>query len=268
MTPIAQTPFTFRVLTVNIHKGFTSFNRRFVLPELREALRGVGAEVVALQEVHGAFDAAEALAAGTGSGKEALTAGQRWPDTPHYEFMADKLWPEHAYGRNAVYPRGDHGNAVLSRYPIEHWCNHDVTHTSDQEPRGILHCRLRIPGLEKVVHMVCVHLGLRERARQQQIQRLGDLVAAHVPADAPLVIAGDFNDWRGKARRAMERMGLKEAHAARKSHPPRTFPASFPLLRLDRIYVRGVRRCVPLALPRRPWNRLSDHAPLAAQIEI
>lgn len=262
MKPIARTPFTFRVLTVNIHKGFSSFNRRFVLPELREALRGVGAEVVALQEVHGAFAPSQDDPA------LARLPEQRWPDTPHYEFMADKLWPEHAYGRNAVYPRGDHGNAVLSRFPIEHWCNHDVTQPTDQEPRDILHCRLRVPGLDQVVHMVCVHLGLREMARQRQVEHLRDLVANQVPVDAPLVVAGDFNDWRGKARRALERMGLKEAHAARKGRPPRTFPASFPLLRLDRIYVRGVRRCLPLALPARPWNRLSDHAPLAAQIEI
>ena len=29
--------FSFKVLTVNIHKGFTFFNRKFMLPELREA---------------------------------------------------------------------------------------------------------------------------------------------------------------------------------------------------------------------------------------
>ena len=31
--------FSFKVLTVNIHKGFTFFNRKFILPELREAVR-------------------------------------------------------------------------------------------------------------------------------------------------------------------------------------------------------------------------------------
>jgi endonuclease/exonuclease/phosphatase family metal-dependent hydrolase len=41
-----------------------------------------------------------------------------------------------------------------------------------------------------------------------------------------------------------------------------------PLLRLDRIYVRGVAACRPLTLPRRPWTQLSDHAPLAAEIEL
>ena len=45
---------TLRVLTVNTHKGFAFLNRRFVLRELREAVRSVGADLVFLQEVQGA----------------------------------------------------------------------------------------------------------------------------------------------------------------------------------------------------------------------
>ena len=42
---------TLTVLTVNTHKGFTSFNRRFMLHELREALRMASPDIVFLQEV-------------------------------------------------------------------------------------------------------------------------------------------------------------------------------------------------------------------------
>ena len=41
------------VLTLNVHKGFTFFNRRFILPELRDAVRATDADLVFLQEVHG-----------------------------------------------------------------------------------------------------------------------------------------------------------------------------------------------------------------------
>jgi endonuclease/exonuclease/phosphatase family metal-dependent hydrolase len=55
ITPsVAITRFT--VLTVNIHKGFTALNRRFILPELREAVRSVGADMVFLQEIHGTHE--------------------------------------------------------------------------------------------------------------------------------------------------------------------------------------------------------------------
>ena len=49
--------FSFNVLTINTHKGFTAFNRRFILPELREAVRTVGADIVCLQEVMGEHEA-------------------------------------------------------------------------------------------------------------------------------------------------------------------------------------------------------------------
>ena len=38
------------------------------------------------------------------------------------------------------------------------------------------------------------------------------------------------------------------------------------LLALDRIYVRNATVHSPLALPKKPWDKLSDHAPLAAEI--
>ena len=90
---------------MNTHKGFTFFNRKFILPELRDAVHSVSADIVFLQEV---------------MGDHALHAARvtHWPAAPHYEFLADTMWPDFAYGRNAVYPDGHHGNAVLSKFPI------------------------------------------------------------------------------------------------------------------------------------------------------
>jgi len=41
------------VATWNIHKGFSHFNRRLMVHELRERLRALGADIVFLQEVQG-----------------------------------------------------------------------------------------------------------------------------------------------------------------------------------------------------------------------
>lgn len=67
--------FSFKVLTINTHKGFTAFNKRFILPELRDAVRTVGADIVCLQEVMGAHEVHPLHI-------------ENWPDTTHYEF-----WP-------------------------------------------------------------------------------------------------------------------------------------------------------------------------------
>lgn len=247
--------FSFKVLTVNTHKGFTFFNRKFILHELRDAVRSVGADVVFLQEVQGSHE-------------KHPSRYVNWPEAPHYEFLADSIWPEFAYGRNAVYPSGHHGNAVLSKFPIQHYENHDVS-IKGPERRGLLHCVLRVPGPEVEVHAICVHLGLAEAHRKKQLELLCHLVDHKVPPDAPLLIAGDFNDWRRRAHRVLEKCaGLREVFVHAHGVAAKTFPARFPMLALDRIYVRSAKVHAPMVLPRRPWSHLSDHAPLAAEISV
>jgi len=239
-----------RLLTVNIHKGYNAFNRRFVLHELREAVRAVRSDLVFLQEVEGASGSAGAVDVGA-----------------QYEFLADQIWPDHAYGRNAVAEGQDHGNAVLSRFPIVRSYNHDVS-LPGAEPRGLLHCVLVRPAGSPELHVMCVHLGLSEVHRRHQLERLCETVHREVPADAPLVVAGDFNDWRSRADAMLAPCGLIEVFCHTHGRHARTFPARLPLLRLDRIYVRGLAAYRPLPMPRRPWAQLSDHAPLAVEIEL
>ncbi len=114
--------FSFKVLTINTHMGFNAFNRRFILPELRDAVRATGADIVLLQEVMGSHDLHKLRV-------------DNWPETPHYEFLADTMWRDFAYGRNAVYPEGHHGNAVLSRLPILEHHNRDISVAGTEKAR-------------------------------------------------------------------------------------------------------------------------------------
>ncbi|HEY6614885.1 MAG TPA: endonuclease/exonuclease/phosphatase family protein [Vicinamibacterales bacterium] len=240
-------PPAIRLLTLNAHQGFNAFRRRKLLSCIRDALRASGADLVFLQEV----------------------GGDHGEDIPqqHYDLLADQVWPQHAYGRNAVATSGHQGNALLSKFPIVRWQNVDVS-VDGVEPRGMLHCVLDVQQAGPPLHAVCVHLGLREAQRRWQVDRLLALVADAIPRDAPLVIAGDFNDWRERAhRRMLADPSLAEIHASASKRPARTFPAWWPWLRLDRIYVRNLHHR-PLEMPRRPWSELSDHAPLAGEIRL
>jgi endonuclease/exonuclease/phosphatase family metal-dependent hydrolase len=119
------------------------------------------------------------------------------------------------------------------------------------------------------VHAVCVHMGLREEHRRQQTELLCELIETRIPGDAPLIVAGDFNDWRLRAHSLLVRCSsLREVFVEAYGDPARSFPARWPILRLDRIYVRNASSHEPIVLPRRPWTHLSDHAPLAAAIDI
>lgn len=247
-------PMQLRILTLNLHKGFGLLNRRFILHELRAAVREVGADLVFMQEV---------------LGEHAMHAARipGWPGVPHYEFLADTLWSDFAYGRNAVYPLGHHGNALLSKYPITGHQNHDVS-LGRTESRGILHCTVRIPAMDCRLHALCVHLGLRETHRRAQIARLCTLIDA-LPAAEPVLVAGDFNDWRLHGHDRLTRCaGVEEVFVTGHGAAARTFPSNLPVLRLDRIYVRNAAEHRPLPLPRHPWSTLSDHAPLAAEIAL
>jgi endonuclease/exonuclease/phosphatase family metal-dependent hydrolase len=242
------------LLTVNTHKGFGFLNRRFILPELRSAVHAVSADIVFLQEVLGEHELHSLHVPG-------------WPEQPHYEFLADTLWSDFAYGRNAVYPEGHHGNALLSKFPIVHYENRDVS-LDGPERRGLLHCVLRLPGDARELHAVCVHLGLRESHRQHQVELLCRMID-ELPAGRPVLVAGDFNDWRMRVHRQLARCaGLREVFVQAHGDAARTFPARWPLLRLDRIYVRDAAVHRPVVLPRRPWSHLSDHAPLAAEVDL
>jgi endonuclease/exonuclease/phosphatase family metal-dependent hydrolase len=251
-------PPLLRVLTVNVHKGYTMLRRRFMLHELREAVRTVGSDLVFLQEVSGAPPADAPVHNGSAHNGVAMA---------HYEYLAEQIWCEHAYGRNAVIAGRDHGNALLSRFPILSFTNHDVS-VPGAEARGVLHCVIRLAGHAQPLHGVCVHLGLRESHRARQLERLLEALEREVPPDAPLIVAGDFNDWRGCADAALRACGLVEVFRLANGQHARSFPARLPLLKLDRIYVRQVKAAHPFPLPRRPWATLSDHAPLAAEIQL
>lgn len=250
-TPVSAS-VSLNVLTMNMHMGFGIFNRRFILPELREAVRTVSADIVFLQEVHG-------------EQQSHARKVKDWPTISQYEFLADSMWSDFAYGRNAVYPDGDHGNALLSKYPIIQHENLDISiHGTEQ--RGLLHCILEVSHAGRV-HAVCVHLGLRESHRRQQLKLLNELMA-RIPEGEPVIVAGDFNDWRRRADASLQGSGLHEVFVERFGAPAKSFPARWPLLCLDRIYVRNATSHRPKVLSSRPWSHLSDHAPLAVELTL
>ncbi|WP_019937307.1 endonuclease/exonuclease/phosphatase family protein [Bordetella sp. FB-8] len=232
-----------RVVTYNIHKGRSPLGLRESLNGLRPALHGLRPDLVFLQEVQGRNESVIQL------------------DAQH-ESLATALDLNMVYGRNAVRQRTDHGNAFLSRHAIVRHENQDISdHRLEQ--RGLLHVLIDLEGIP--VHCFVVHLGLFAGGRQRQAQALAERLRAHVPDDAPVLVAGDFNDWGNKlASFFTQGLGLTDVFG----QTPRTFPSLFPWFRLDRIYQRGFDVHEARVLRGPQWARLSDHAPLLAELEL
>ncbi|MCD8494413.1 MAG: endonuclease/exonuclease/phosphatase family protein [Burkholderiaceae bacterium] len=164
-----------RVVSYNIHKG-RSLGGRDSLPELRLGLHGLHADILFLQEVQGRNE-------------------QRANLDAQHESLAAALHMQVAYGCNAVRQMTDHGNALLSRYPILSFENEDVS-DHPLEQRGLLHGQVDIEG--RCVHCFVVHLGLFAGSRMRQIQTMAQRIERLVGPHEPVLIAGDFNDWRNE----------------------------------------------------------------------
>jgi len=250
-------PAELTLVSYNIHKGRTrsglSLRSRLVVHDLSEAIEGLSADIVCLQEVQGRNDR--------------LAARHRdWPAQGQTELLAPPGFNV-AYGEAARYLHGHHGNAVLTRLPILHQEAQDFSDHA-LEKRSTLHVLLDLGA--DVLHLYVVHFGLFAAGRARQLNRLMDWIEAATPSHAPLLVAGDFNDWQLRlAPDLWARLRLREAVPHGRGRPLRTFPSIMPLASMDRIFYRGFELA---SLRRAPaghrWARLSDHLPLIAGLRF
>jgi endonuclease/exonuclease/phosphatase family metal-dependent hydrolase len=244
-----------KVISYNIHKGFNFSNRGFVLEDIRDAIRKENADLVFLQEVVGMRDRE----------KNHVPIGSF---ESQFEYLADEIWHHHAYGKNAVYEGGHHGNAILSKYPFRSWDNVDIS-TNRLEQRGILHGMMEVPEMNTQFHGLCLHLDLFEGGRRLQTNALCRFIQEKIDRDEALLVAGDFNDWRGRVTpQLFEKVGLREAFMTLRGEHARSFPSFLPKLKLDRIYYRGIELVEAHELHGEPWDSLSDHVALSATFEL
>jgi endonuclease/exonuclease/phosphatase family metal-dependent hydrolase len=260
-----------RIATYNIHKGVSSLRSMPRVHALKQALAAMEADIFFLQEVQGRHD------------KYATKHAALWPAQAQHQFLAGDSH-QAVYGMNAVYDHGHHGNALLSRFSVLSSSNSDVSDHAF-EARGILHCVVQMA--QQDVHCYVVHLGLFAGSRRRQTEALIEAVSSSAPAGAPLIIAGDFNDWTNQLSDTLrDRLGVAEVFdddlpkrgfgaylrtlsgRGPKVKPARTFPAALPWLRLDRIYVRGFRIETAQVLHGALWAKLSDHAPIVASLQL
>lgn len=222
-------------MTWNIH-GFLGIDGTSDPARTASVLSQLDPDIVALQEVdsrdrgHGAFDGfAHFRSLGHTNVVEAFT-------------MSDQA--------------GHYGHMLASRWPIESEQTRDIS-VPGREPRRLIDAYVGLPG--GPLRVITSHFGLKGRERRSQIAMLRDIL--RTDTQTPVVIMGDFNEWRrsGPLRRALGR----EFGTAR---APVTFPARLPLLPLDRIWSR------PADLIDRVWTEAgtrfaSDHLPLVADID-
>lgn len=238
-----------KVATYNIHKGVQGLGpaRRLEIHNLGHAVEQLDADIVCLQEVRKLHRREEQFFT-------------RWPELPQAEFLCPEGYYA-VYQTNAHTRHGEHGNALLSRWPVISQGHEDMSdHRFEQ--RGLLHVVVEVR--RRPVHVIVLHLGLIAGSRARQLEQLATFIEREVPRKAPLVVAGDFNDWGGKLRPVMRRHGFVDWSGERVA----TYPSRLPLTQLDYVYARGLKP-MGVQVPRgRIWWRMSDHLPLIAEFRL
>jgi endonuclease/exonuclease/phosphatase family metal-dependent hydrolase len=243
-----------KILSYNIHKGFSLTNQRFILHEIKKMINEVHADIVFLQEVQGQHHLHK----------------KKWdtyPNESQFEYLADTAWPHYSYGQNATYSDGHHGNAILSKFPIIYHHNESLT-LHKLEERGLLHAEVLIPKMNRSLHLFNTHINLRHRDRLKQIHKCMEYIKKICPTEE-FIWGGDFNDWQKKlSEHIFEKLGCEEVFFHFHGAYAKTFPCFNPLLPLDRLYVRGLKIVEARVLHEPPWDKLSDHLAIYSEVEI
>ena len=231
-----------RIATYNIHRC-RGMDRRVVPARIIEVLRDISADVIALQEVIGAGPAGAGQAEEIGAG-----LGMGWV------MNCVRTLRQHQFG-----------NVVLSRYPIVHHSQYDLSWRTC-ESRNCQRADLDIGG--QVLHVYNVHLGTAVLERRYQAGRLASFVHDRRVA-GPKVILGDFNEWmRGLATKTLSSL-FESVDIAAYLKRRRTYPGLFPVVHLDHIYYEGRVEVTGVEMPRtRKALIASDHLPLVANLRI
>lgn len=233
---------TLRVATYNVHRC-RGLDGRTVPSRIAEVIRSIDPDVIALQEVIGAGPRSAGQAEELGA-----LLGMGWVMAPVRHL------------RGALF-----GNVVLSRHPIAHHVQHDLSWKTC-EPRGCQ--RVDVTLDRDVLHLYNVHLGTAFLERRFQAGRLGTIVNDR-RVGVPKVVLGDFNEWMKGLATEMLSERLQSIDLRSHLRRRRTYPGVFPVLHLDHIYYEGTVEVVKLDLPRtRLALMASDHLPLVADLEI
>jgi len=234
-----------RLLSWNIHKGIGGRDRRYSLSRIIDCIEAENPDFICLQEV------------------DRLVRRSRFDDQPR---LLARYFRAHAvYQSNVAVGDGGYGNLVLSRWPVE--SRHRILlRQGARKPRGAQ--LLQIDSPEGSLHLVHTHLGLAERERHWQMNRLLGHMLFRSADQLPTLVVGDFNDWRDTLAAAS--LGVNGfAQVTSPIGRFRSFPAWLAVGALDKAFVRG-----PIAVRQARIVRTSlakaasDHLPLVIDFHL
>ncbi|MFB7221398.1 endonuclease/exonuclease/phosphatase family protein [Streptomyces sp. NPDC056227] len=251
--PGSQAPaVSLRVATYNIHAGAGEDNV-FDLDRTAEAIRGLHADVVGLQEVDVHWSSRSDFV------DEAEALAEKLDMQVFFAPIYDNA-PATQGGDRAQY-----GVAVLSRYPVIEAENHEITRLSTQVPNPV---PAPAPGFAEVtvnvkgshVHVYSTHLDYRANPSVRSAQ-VADTLKVLAEDSGPKVLVGDFNATANAPELAPLWQQLRDTAPDGGG----TYPAINPFKRIDFVTVSPD---ITVVGAQEVATEASDHRPVVADLEL
>lgn len=227
-----------RLVSWNIH-SCVGTDKRYDPARIASVLTELNADIIGLQEV---------------DWRSPLHQG-----VDQLAFLARTLGMTAVPGPNLYDHRGEFGNALLTRLPVEEVEHLDLAQPG-REPRGCIDAQLTCDG--RPLRALVTHLGLQRSERALQRRAIAEHLGPREPGVVRCLLA-DLNEWM-PAR--LTRGPLVPA-CFDAVYAPRTFPARRPALALDRVYASPMPDTARHARLLTPAARLaSDHLPVVVDV--
>lgn len=230
-----------KLLSYNLHKGKTLLGNPFNFFKLSRLLDETGYDIGLFQEV-------------LGEGSKAKCQVKE---------LIDEHRPYFVFQQNSTVAKREHGNLIVSRYPILETQYVDLT-LHRLEKRNAIIAKIKVQN--QTIYFICTHLNLRQRDRTRQIQILLYFIKNNLDQTIPIILGGDFNDWNGTTTKRLLQAETFKSLTEKKQ--TKTFPAPFPLLALDRVFVSNNDNISFETKTSMKFSLFSDHAPLFSKVRI
>jgi endonuclease/exonuclease/phosphatase family metal-dependent hydrolase len=235
-------------MSYNIHKCIGSIDRKYRPERIIETIRHYDPDILLLQEVDKGVP--------------------RSSYDHQVVLLADELgFNYQLFQANVTLKSGCYGNAILSRYPLSHHSNVDLTVRPKKNRRGLAtQIKIKQNSSVRSVKFINVHLGLAAYERAIQVKRIvNDVYTTHNPHNLPIILGGDFNDiWQNLCRKVLYANNYTSVLGKTK-----TFPSILPSRALDRIFYRGDLEIInSFAGHTKLARAASDHLPIIADFSF
>ena len=232
------------VLTYNIHKAIGN-DRSYQPQRIIEILKESEADILCLQEVD--FQV------------------PRSHNDDLARKLAESLEMEYDLGLNVQLKKGAYGNATLSRFPIVHTENLNIT-WGIKKPRGCLMSRIDTPAGE--IAVLNFHLGLAGFERMSQIRMILESSFLEMVRNLPVIMLGDTNDRVGKLNPILSAGGFTDTYKGNRMHSFPSYTPS-PLIRIDKVFLNRRGQLLEHRVLLNKRTRVaSDHLPVLAKLKI